>query len=250
MSGDCVDLWQFSLDGGSGSVNAALAILCPHERAQFQRFGNPRLATAFATRRAARRIILAKYLDIEPSEVMISEAPSGKPVLSGPSPGLHFNASHSKDCGILAVSARHPVGADIECPRRICSNALAARILSPSERIEVGELAPDDFDAGVLRIWAGKEALVKGIGVALDLRDLPRINLPVAPAPAAWRQVGLEGRMKVHGRWHVYYPSVSDGCFTCLAAPFEARVTISDARGLLAGKGIEPPEPLAPRHSP
>ncbi len=238
MSGDGIDLWQFPLDGGPEEVNAALAVLGPGERAHFRQFANSRLAAAFAIRRAARRIILAGYLGIEPSEVKTCDAPSGKPGLPGPSPGLYFNASHSKDRGILAVTSRFPVGVDVERLHPIDTKAFAARILSPSERLEFDNAEPDARDAGMFRIWTGKEALVKGIGVGLNLRDLPLISLPLAPAPVVWRPVEFGGRMKVHGRWYVYSLTPSEGYFISLAAPAEVAVTVMDARGLLAGQGI------------
>ncbi len=151
MTGDGIDLWQFALDGDPEAVNAALAVLGPGERARFRQFANSRLAAAFAIRRAARRVILARYLGTGPSEVPIREARSGKPGLPGP-PDLHFNASHSADRGILAVASRFPVGADVERLRPVDAKALGARILSPSERLEFDTAEPDARDAGMFRV--------------------------------------------------------------------------------------------------
>ena len=237
MTGDGIDLWQFALDGGTGAVTAALEVLDPGERAQFRQFANSRLATAFAIRRAARRIILAKYLGAEPSEVPIRDARSGKPGLPG-LPDLHFNTSHSGDLGILAVASRFSVGADVERVRPIDAKALGARILSPSERLELDHAEPDAHDAGLFRVWTAKEAVVKGIGVGLDLRDLPLIGTPIAPAPAVWRAVEFGGRMQVHGRWYVYSLAPMEGYFISLAAPEQATVKMMDARGLLDAYGL------------
>jgi len=237
MSGNGIDLWQFPLDSGPEAVNAALAVLDSGERARFRRFANSRLAAAFAIRRAARRMILARYLGTGPSEVSIRDARSGKPGLPGPS-DLHFNTSHSKDLGLLAVASRFPVGADVEHLRPIDAKVLGARILSPSERIEFDHVEPDVRDAGLFRVWTAKEALIKGIGVGLDLRDLPLIVTPIAPAPAVWRAAKFGGRMKVHGRWYVYSLAPMEGYFISLAAPVEAAVKVIDASGLLAAHGL------------
>lgn len=237
MTGDGIDLWQFPLDSGPEAVNAALAVLSPDERARFRQFGNSRLAAAFAIRRAARRMILARYLGTGPSEVPIRDARSGKPGLPG-LPDLHFNTSHSGDLGILAVASRFPVGADVERVRPIDAKALGARILSPSERLEFDHVEPDAHAAGLFRVWTAKEALVKGIGVGLDLRDLPLIGTPIAPAPAVWRAVEFGGRMQVHGRWYVYSLAPMEGYFISLAAPEQATVKMMDARGLLDAYGL------------
>jgi 4'-phosphopantetheinyl transferase len=238
MSAAGIDLWQFPLDGGPAAVNAALAFLDPGERARFRQFAWAELAGAFAIRRAARRIILARYLGVDPSDVKTCDAASGKPVLSGKSAGLHFSASHSKDRGILAVTPRFPIGADVERRRPIDTRALAGRVLSPLERIELDGAEPEDRGAGIFCAWTAKEALVKGIGVGLDLSDLPLISLPIAALPNVWKPVQLDGRLKDHGRWHVYSPAPSENYFVSLAAPAEAAVTIIDARGILAGQGI------------
>ena len=150
MTGDGIDLWQFPLDGGPGAVNAAFAVLDPGERARCRQFATSRLAAAFAIRRAARRMILARYLGTTPSEVPIRDGAAGKPGLPEP-PGPHFNASHSAELGILAVASRFPVGADVERLRPIDAKALGARILSPSERLEFDHLEPDALEAGMFR---------------------------------------------------------------------------------------------------
>jgi 4'-phosphopantetheinyl transferase len=238
MTVDGIALWQFNLGGGPGRINAALELLCPDERRQFRPFDNTRLAHAFAVRRAARRIILAHHLGGEPSEVSIHDASTGKPQLRGHVAGLHFNASHSKDRGILSVSSQFPVGADIECLRSIDTDMLSRRVLSPPERHEFVHAAPADRAAGIFTAWTAKEAIVKGIGIGLDLDDLTLISLPFAPAPAVWQPVALGGRMAVHGEWYVYPLAPSGGYYISLAAPAAVQVALFDAGDLLAGWGL------------
>lgn len=238
MSADEIDLWQFPLDGDPNSVNAALGFLCPAERSHFRRFENARLSGAFAIRRAARRIILARYLGVAPSEVRTFDAPTGKPELHGPQAGLHFNASNSKDRGILAVTRQFSVGADIEYRRRVNTLALAKRVLSPPERLEFDHAGTNDREAGIFGLWTAKEAVVKGIGVGLDLGDLPLISLPFVAAPATWKLVQFGGRMKVHDGWFIYSLAPSEEYFVSVAAPAETAVRVIDARRILARQGL------------
>jgi len=237
MSVDGIDLWRFSLDGGPKAVNAALAVLCRGERAHFRQFGNSRLAAAFAIRRAARRIILASYLGVEPAEVEMRDTPYGKPELSGNSADLYFSASHSKNCGILAIARQFPVGSDVEHLRPIDTPALAARILSPAERLDFEAIEEGDRNLFMFRIWTAKEALVKAIGIGLDLGDLPLISLPVVWAEDAWQPAELGGWMKTHGSWQVLALAPSPGQFVSLAAPSRVKVTEMDAREQFAGFG-------------
>jgi 4'-phosphopantetheinyl transferase len=233
-----IDLWQLPLDGGSEAVNAALRVLCTDERAHFRQFGNSRLAWVFAIRRAYRRVILARYLEIEPLEVRVHDTLSGKPEFPDPLTNLHFSASHSNGRGILSVSKQFQIGADIEHLRPIDTNTLAARILSPSERWEFDSVEPDARNSCMFRVWTGKEALIKGIGVGLDLHDLPLIDLPMAPAPGGWNPAGFAGRMRRHGQWHVYSMAPLNGYYISIAAPSEAAVTVINTQGLVAEWGI------------
>ena len=228
-----IDLWRFPLDVGPETVNAALAVLCSDERAHFRQFENSRFAAAYAIRRACRRIILARYLEIEPLEVKVCDTQYGKPELPGQSMKLHFSASHSKDLGILAVSRQYPVGADIECTRPIDVNTLAARIFTPSERLEFDGMETDARNAIMLRAWVAKEALIKGIGIGLDLRDLPLIEISLTPAPEVWKRVNFAGRMRRHGQWYVCTMAPMEGYIISIAASSEATVTVINMQSLI-----------------
>jgi phosphopantetheinyl transferase len=234
MSLDGIDLWQFTLDCHPGAIGGFLALLSPEERKRFREYESAEIAHAFAIRRATRRLILAGYLGIEPLEVQTCNSSSGKPEIAEPSPGLHFSASHSSDRGVVAVTRRFPIGVDVERVRKIETRALAARILSAHERVEFEHTNPDDRDAGIFSAWTAKEAVVKGIGVGLDLDDLPQINFQFSRAPAVWAPAHFGGRMAAYSRWYVYALAPSEGCFVSIAAPAKAAVTIVDAHEILA----------------
>ncbi|HEX7278633.1 MAG TPA: hypothetical protein VF255_03315 [Solirubrobacterales bacterium] len=107
--------------------------------------------TASAT---ALRRVLAVYLDGRPESIRLERGEGGKPRLAERPPRLEFNLSHSGDLALVAVSAEHEVGVDVERvrPRR---------------------------GASFYRRWARHEAHVKCLGSGLLRARRARLE-PVA----------------------------------------------------------------------
>jgi 4'-phosphopantetheinyl transferase len=124
---------------------------------------------AQAARRA--RAIIAHYAGMPEQALDWRVGPHGKPYVANAS--VHFNLSHSGPATALAISLAGAVGVDLEYPRRIARReALLKRCFTDIERESV--LAAHDPDAHLLRLWAGKEAVVKAIGrgIAYGLKNV------------------------------------------------------------------------------
>ncbi len=65
------------------------------------------------------RWVLSRYLGRPADDLRITAASGGKPYLDMPGPRLEFNLSHSRHIALLAVSASHAVGIDVESHRTI-----------------------------------------------------------------------------------------------------------------------------------
>ena len=111
----------------------------------------------------------------------------GRPVLV-PSPApLKFSLSHGGDLVLIAV-APVCVGVDVEPVLNAAEAAELTCRLHPEERTEI-EAAPDSSQAfAFTRVWARKEAYLKGLGVGLG-RDLAADN--VTGDIPGWRLVDL-----------------------------------------------------------
>lgn len=137
----------------------------------------------------ALRQILAVHLP-EGAEVELVQGEHGKPRLARG--GLEFNLSHSGEIALVAVSAEHPVGVDIEEVRPDRDPvALAERALAAEDVEAVREAAPIDRSAVFHQRWARHEARLKCLGVGifraslLETDDLAVQDLEVAPGYAA-----------------------------------------------------------------
>ncbi|WP_225800871.1 4'-phosphopantetheinyl transferase superfamily protein [Streptomyces sp. NK15101] len=157
-----------------------------------------RLRYGFA--HAALRTILSGLTGTAPGALRFVRAscpgcggPHGRPVLTIPAP--EFSLSHSRDMVLVAASS-DPIGVDVEPTPEPGVVEDLARILHPAERGEIEAAPPEGRPAVFARLWARKEAYLKGLGTGLgrgasvdDVRgDLPGwrlTDLPVGTGYAA-----------------------------------------------------------------
>ena len=117
------------------------------------------------------RALLAGYLDCTPARLDIKLGAYGKPHLAGAA--LEFNLAHSGGAALVALSRHVPLGVDLEAPRRVRPVLeLARRWFHPDEAAALTALPEALQQAGFLRLWTCKEAVLKahgrGIGFGLD----------------------------------------------------------------------------------
>jgi len=194
------------------------ATLDSEDRTYTQRFLGQRRTQAVVGRCLAR-LALGKYFSCSPGSWRFGVDPMGKPVVVSPLRGAaHFNISHTT--GLVAcAAASSPVGLDVEdSSRELISEAVATAVLAPAELAGMGRLPQPSRQRQAYRLWALKEAYVKGIGIGLrapaaeigfDLqKGRPRLN-PGAPGtgePNTWSFWSLEPT-----RSHVLALALKDG---------------------------------------
>lgn len=117
------------------------------------------------------RLLLGAYLRVPPADVLLQRLPCplcgqphGRPAVRG-NP-VHFSLSHSGGLCLLAF-ARVPVGVDIEAVPALEVAEEVGGCLHPGEAAELSGLRAEDKPAAFARVWARKEAYLKGLGVGL-----------------------------------------------------------------------------------
>jgi 4'-phosphopantetheinyl transferase len=119
----------------------------------------------------AMRLLLGAYLGVPPADVVLERlpcpqcgGPHGRPVVRGDP--VHFSLSHSGGLCLLAFAAT-PVGVDVEAvPAPEVADEVGA-FLHPRESAELSEVRAVDRPAAFARVWARKEAYLKGLGTGL-----------------------------------------------------------------------------------
>lgn len=199
-----VHIWQAALDLPEEQLAACWRLLDADERERAGRFHFERDRRRFAAGRGQLRAVLGRYLATPPAEVAFAYSAYGKPMLGGPvGLTLHFNLAHSEERALLALCRSGPVGVDIERVQpTIDAQGLARHFFAPEEQAALRELGPESAPQAFFRIWACKEAYIKGHGHGLSLpldsfaielgQGGPRLLYSRRDPGSAWRLCELE----------------------------------------------------------
>ncbi|HET8722232.1 MAG TPA: 4'-phosphopantetheinyl transferase superfamily protein [Nitrospira sp.] len=167
-----IDLWSCSLDGDAGVLDRCHATLSKAEHARAARFVRRKDQIEFTLAHGGLRLVLARYLDLEPAALRFAAGPTGKPVLlesEGTPHALRFNLSHSHGRMLVAVANAEDVGVDLE---RVRGNLevlkLAERFYAEAEFERMKALPPGDQARYFYRLWVAKEAVLKAQGSGLS----------------------------------------------------------------------------------
>ncbi|MET9730685.1 4'-phosphopantetheinyl transferase superfamily protein [Streptomyces sp. NPDC006458] len=195
-TGAAVDLWSLRV-GALDEAAVDPRELDAEERGRLERLRRAEDRVRYGAAHVALRRLLGTRLGVEPAEVAYFRqacpccgAPHGRPAVLGVPGAPHFSLSHGGDWVLIAMAA-HPVGVDVEPYPAAADVPGLTSVLHPRERREIAEgaFAPAVF----ARIWARKEAYLKGLGTglgrALDADYLGGTG--AEPAPEGWSVHGL-----------------------------------------------------------
>lgn len=180
-----------------------LDVLDPSEQARSRRFLKEADGKLFAFGRIQRRLVLGRYLGVSPARLMFTSSELGKPSLTGANgdQDLVFNTSQSSNFAAIAVTFGKgiEVGVDIERIDRRVTDVLARSCLSDFEYEWFNALNHDKREAGFIRLWTCKEAIIKasGHGLLIDpkLVELDPVGLAIRSLP---RDLGSSALYRLH----------------------------------------------------
>lgn len=152
-----------------------MAMLDPGERARWSALGRPADRKRFLAGHALLRRVLGHHLGVDPAAVPIVNrcdrcgGSHGRPrVVSRDR--VEVSLSHTGDCVAVALTRGARVGVDVEPVRpRVATEALARRVLTPTEAAAWRRTRAHDRPRVLLRFWTRKEALTKALGLGLAL---------------------------------------------------------------------------------
>ncbi|MEJ6482422.1 4'-phosphopantetheinyl transferase HetI [Nostoc punctiforme UO1] len=183
---DEIHVWRIELDQPELQLQNLAATLSSDEIARAERFYFQEHRQRFIAGRGILRIILGRYLGIQPLQVQFNYQQRGKPVLADTfaDSGLEFNLSHSQGLGLCAVNCTRPIGVDLEYIRSMSDiEALAKRFFLPREYEMLRSLSPNQQQEVFFRYWTCKEAYLKATGDGLSQLEQVEVSLtPTEPA--------------------------------------------------------------------
>ncbi len=161
-----VHVWCFDTRLGSeNSLSHLKQVLSPTETEKAQRFIHLAHQQRAIYARGILRVLLSRYLNLNPAEIILTQNDYGKPMLDPMHGEFAFNLSHSGDWIVYAFAARGCLGIDIEeCEEKEDFVALTKHFASDVEIQAIQQVDNSDRNARFYRLWTAKEAVIKAIG--------------------------------------------------------------------------------------
>ena len=197
-----VHVWRTTLDETPGRIRSMREILDDDERRRVDRVGTEQGRRRFIVGRGLLRMILGRYLAVDPRTLRFTYGPQGKPALADLSSGipLHFNVAHADDLAVYAVTLDRRIGVDVERLRPgFGGERIAERFFSAAEIAALRSVPEDEKERAFFNCWTRKEAYIKATGTSI-LRALDSFEVSLAPGePAALLRT--HGDPEEAGRW-------------------------------------------------
>jgi 4'-phosphopantetheinyl transferase len=198
-----VHLWCGSLNRPAPEVAELARTLSNDERDRGDRFRFDSHRQRFLVARGWLRMLLGKYLQIEPQAVELVYSQRGKPALSERfNSSLQFNLSHSEDLVVYAVTGDRSVGIDIEYIRPLPDAAqLAQRFFTARENALLQALPPTQQNIAFFHCWTRKEAYLKACGDGIA-NGLDRVEVSLTPGEPA-RLISIGNDLDLANNWYL-----------------------------------------------
>jgi 4'-phosphopantetheinyl transferase len=142
----------------------------------------------FIVARSLLRIILGRYLDVDPSEIRFAYGENGKPRLTNnlnTGHNLNFNLAHSGQYVVCGLTLDRDIGIDIELVSPdFASTEIANQFFSPAEIACLASLPFAARQQAFFDCWTRKEAFLKAKGCGLS-QSLDNFDVTLGPEKEA-----------------------------------------------------------------
>lgn len=179
-----VHVWQQSLVVQPMQLSRFQALLSADEQQRAARFCRDLSRQQYVVSRGSLRLLLSRYLMIEPQQIRFGYGPQGKPFLVNDTPApIRFNLSHSGQLVMIAIARDRNVGVDLEQIRATLDIAsLSENCFSEHECQLLASCSIDKRATAFFQLWTCKEALLKAAGTGINnLENTKILALPEVP---------------------------------------------------------------------
>lgn len=194
VSGDAFNLdenmhiWRVSLTISGAKLRYLEQLLSDDEKERAKRFHFDKDRNHFIAARGQLRVIIGRYLNLNPQALRFKYNDYGKPLLISidKKKCLNFNVSHSHELALIAISKFYEVGIDIEWILRPKFTGLniAKRFFSKNEIADLMDIPQSQQRQAFFDCWTRKEAYIKtrGKGLSIPLNQFDVSLKPGEPA--------------------------------------------------------------------
>ena len=196
-----VHVWCADLEPAADQLAALQEKITAIEVERANRFRFWRHKRRYIAGRGILRLLLGRYLNLHPPDVVIAYSEYGKPIL--PTNKIQFNLSHSKRTALFAFCLMAGVGVDLEKIRPVSdAEGIAARFFSTGEYARFQALPKEKRNEAFFACWTRKEAFIKALGEGLSypLRDF---DVCFSPGEKA-RLITIDGSTEEADGWSLF----------------------------------------------
>lgn len=176
-----IDIWVANPDALL-PAESALTLLSEQDWDSLNKIRQPSSRRSAIAARVLLRIGLSQTADHKtaPSDWRFDRAANDRPVVAAGLPRINFSISHVDQLAVVAISATHDVGIDVECIDQNVSENVIAEFSHLDEHHSVGGLPRPQEIREFIRLWTLKEAYTKMIGLGHTL-DFKMIKFTLDP---------------------------------------------------------------------
>jgi 4'-phosphopantetheinyl transferase len=213
-----VHVWRANMDSPEFTLQKFQRILAADELLRAEGFILWRDRRRFIVGRGLLRILLSRYLDVDPAELRFSYNPYGKPFLANESIDntLAFSLSHSKNLVLYAVALNRKIGIDLEYIRfDFPWEEVARHFFFLQENAVLQDLPTDRKREVFFTEWTLKEAYSKAQGKGLKNFAQPFVVPMVAGESTLYLR--LQAGERESSVWSFRHLAVGPGYAAALA---------------------------------
>jgi len=215
-----IHVWVARLVDDEEYATADLSRILDHEeQARAARFALGRDRVRFIMAHGIMRRILADYCDADAAALTFARNEHGKPCLipRANSPDLQFSISHSGDCCLLALRLDQPIGVDVEETRDLPQAvSIAKNYFTQAESSVLARLPETSQREAFFALWTQKEAMVKGLGIALAT-NLARVEFDLDPFGIP-QLAAFDGDRSIAQKWSIQRLDPAPGFIAAVAS--------------------------------
>ncbi len=212
-----VHIWLASIEEEAGSLEYLLKILPADEEKRAERYVFEKDRKRYIIAHGILRLILARYIPIEPENILLTVKKRGKPVLNQPEYGnISFNISHSNNYIVFALALGMEIGIDIEYMKDLPnSDEIVKRFFSMKEIKEYFELTAGVRKRAFFTCWTRKESFIKATGEGFYY---PLDSFSVSPDPDIKSNTVIQCGTGGEQKWSLLDIDIEDRDYVCTVA--------------------------------
>ena len=213
LSANEAHIWIASLTQSKLKIDEFSRVLSNDERSRSKRFYFDFDRERYIIAHGILRVILGRYLDLEPGQLQFCYGKNRKPAISKNycNEDIRFNISYSEDIALYAFTLYHEIGVDVEVVHDIPEkDQIAERFFSPQEHNIYRSLPEGKKEDVFFKYWTRKEAFSKttGDGLLIPLEKFDVSNVTNKPV----KLLTAEGDTNGSSQWFIYDLNIGPGC--------------------------------------